>query len=221
MERMDRTLYHFLGDNPSPLELSSSLPYMIDICEVFGGVRAFGNFIQCSLCSVQSCQRGPNVHVSTSAPEVLHVPLQAKLLRLPDSASLRLTTVAAQHICQRPVCLWCCEILLTGEFPRDERAWRSSTNLACSTAILKAKTSCLVTGGLRLPTSDWPTFAQLSDRPLETPVSSPRRWEDDIVEAPFWLFGCCGWAFSGNDMYSKLGLTIGPPPPVAGGAQWR
>ncbi|CAM9214903.1 unnamed protein product, partial [Ectocarpus sp. 8 AP-2014] len=33
MERMDRTLYHFLGDNPSPLELSSSLPYMIDICE--------------------------------------------------------------------------------------------------------------------------------------------------------------------------------------------
>ncbi|CAN0203677.1 unnamed protein product [Ectocarpus sp. 12 AP-2014] len=33
MERMDRTLFHFLGINPAPLDLSGSLPYIIDICE--------------------------------------------------------------------------------------------------------------------------------------------------------------------------------------------
>ncbi|CBN78459.1 ATP binding protein [Ectocarpus siliculosus] len=33
MERMDRTLFHFLGISPAPLDLSGSLPYMIDICE--------------------------------------------------------------------------------------------------------------------------------------------------------------------------------------------
>eukprot|EP00903_Cladosiphon_okamuranus_P015570 g14375.t1 len=33
MERMERTLYHFLGMNPAPLDLSQALPYIIDICE--------------------------------------------------------------------------------------------------------------------------------------------------------------------------------------------
>eukprot|EP00903_Cladosiphon_okamuranus_P014546 g13493.t1 len=33
MERMERTLYHFLGINPAPLDLSQALPYVIDICE--------------------------------------------------------------------------------------------------------------------------------------------------------------------------------------------
>ncbi|CAM9359379.1 unnamed protein product, partial [Ectocarpus fasciculatus] len=33
MERMERTLFHFLGINPAPLDLSGSLPFIIDICE--------------------------------------------------------------------------------------------------------------------------------------------------------------------------------------------
>lgn len=34
MERMQGTLYGFIGTNPSPLDLGASLSYIIDICEV-------------------------------------------------------------------------------------------------------------------------------------------------------------------------------------------
>lgn len=34
MERMQGTLYDFIGTNPRPLDLCTSLSYIIDICEV-------------------------------------------------------------------------------------------------------------------------------------------------------------------------------------------